>query len=147
MLLASLAAALLLVAATVVVGRLGLRAGADIRELESGIVRTSAARTERRRFAAGRTAIADAAENAAEAIQLGTATVQVGHGAIAAIPFGVLEAIPATRSGTRRVRAVHDETSEGVYRAISVVSGAVGNIVSRRMKGAESSLPSGDEHA
>lgn len=134
--LASAAAAGLLLVASWFVAQTVARRGAELRELESTIVRTAAARSERRRFVTTRTAIADAAENAAEAVQLGAATVRVGHGAIAAIPFGVLEAIPAARVGTKRVRAVHDETAGGVYRAISVVSGAVGTIVSRRMKGA-----------
>lgn len=135
MLLASWLLAGCLVLGTVVVARLALSVAAGERELESSIVRTSAARRERARFVSTRTAIAETAENAAEAVQLSALTVQVGHEAVAAIPFGVLEAIPATRAGTKRVRAVHDDASGGVYRAINVFSGAVGRVVSRRMKG------------
>ncbi len=137
MLLASGLAAAVLVVATVFVARAALRADGAQRELESTIVRTSAARRERARFATTREAIAGTAESAAEAVQFSAATVQVGHEVIASIPFGVLEAIPATRAGTKRVRSVHDETAGGVYRAINVISGAVGNVVSRKMKGTE----------
>lgn len=137
MLLASWLVGGLLVAATVVALRLAQRAGAVQRELESTIVRTSAARRERLRFASTRHAIAGTAENAAEAVQLSAATVQAGHEVIAAVPFGLLEAIPATRAGTKRVRSVHDDASGGVYRAINVASSAVGNVVSRRLKGTE----------
>lgn len=143
MLLASAVGAAAVVTATVLLVPWVLRAAAAQGELESMIVRTSAARRERARFASTREAIAETAENAAEAVQLGAATVQVGHEVIAALPFGVLEAIPATRSGTKRVRSVHDDTADGVYRAISVISGAVGNVVSRRMKG--SAKPAEDD--
>src|SRR5687767_8532938 len=114
MLLASTVAALVLIAATVVLGRLALGSAVAQGELESSLVRTSAARRERARFASTRQAIAGTAENAVEAVQLSAATVQVGHEVIAAIPFGVFEAIPATRAGTKRVRSVHDDTAGGV---------------------------------
>lgn len=137
MLLASTIGASVLIGATVVLGRLALASAGAQSELESSMLRTSAARRERARFAGTREAIAGTAENAVDAFQLSAATIQVGHEAIAAIPFGVFEAIPATRTGTKRVRSVHDETAGGVYRAINVVSGAVGTVVSRRMKGDE----------
>lgn len=135
MLLASWLVAGCLVAGTLVATRFVLRAAATQAEMESTVVRTAAARRERARFVGTRSAIAETAENAAEAVQLSALTVQVGHEAVVSIPFGVFEAIPATRAGTKRMRAVHDDASGGVYRAINVVSGAVGNVVSRRLKG------------
>ena len=135
MLFASAIAAGAVVAATLLVARQAHRAVVGQRELESTVRRTSAARRERARFASSRAAIAGTAEDAAEAIQLGALTVQVGHEAIVSIPFGMFEAIPATRAGTKRVRSVHDGTTGGLYRAISVISAAAGSVVSRRMKG------------
>jgi hypothetical protein len=126
-----------LVAGTFCAARFVLRAAATQAELESTVVRTAAARRERARFVGTRSAIAETAENVAEAVQLSALTVQVGHDAVVAVPFGVFEAIPATRAGTKRLRTVHDDASGGVYRAINVVSGAVGNVVSRRLKGSK----------
>lgn len=134
MLLAS-AATLLILAATFAVVSTVRVTGIRMQELESTILRTAAARSERRQFGDTRSAIANAAEGAAEAVQTTSATLQLSHELLAAIPFGVFEAIPATRTGTKRVRQVHDETADGVYRAISVVSGAVGDVVSARLKG------------
>ena len=44
-------------------------------------------------------------------VHLGTNTVRAVHMGIAAIPFGILEVIPATRHTSRLVRTVHDQIS------------------------------------
>lgn len=44
--------------------------------------------------------------------------VQTVHRGIAAIPFGVLGAIPVTRDTSRLVRRIHDASADGVYGAI-----------------------------
>ena len=63
-----------------------------------------------------------------------TRVVQRIHQGIAAIPFEVLEAIPATRDTARLVRGVHDLTSAGVYGSISAVNKGVGRGL-RRLTG------------
>lgn len=68
-----------------------------------------------------------ALQGSAEAgIEGTTRVVQRVHQGIAAIPFEVLEAIPATRDTARLVRGVHDLTSAGVYGSISAVNKGVG---------------------
>lgn len=64
--------------------------------------------------------------NAEAGIEGTTRVVQRIHQGIAAIPFEVLEAIPATRDTARLVRGVHDLTSAGVYGSISAVNKGVG---------------------
>ena len=57
----------------------------------------------------------------------GTRTVRAIHRGIAAIPFGILEAIPATRDATRVVRLSHDLIADAVYGGIAVVNRGVGH--------------------
>lgn len=56
----------------------------------------------------------------------GTEVVRAVHKGIAAIPFGVLERIPATRDTTRVVRQAHDLISAAVYGSIKAVNRGVG---------------------
>lgn len=64
-----------------------------------------------------------------------TALVQSIHKGIASIPFGVLEAIPATRSTTRLVRGIHDLTSAGVYGGISAANRGIGRSIRKQLSG------------
>lgn len=63
------------------------------------------------------------------------ALVQSIHKGIASIPFGVLEAIPATRSTTRLVRGIHDLTSAGVYGGISAANRGIGRSIRKQLSG------------
>lgn len=56
----------------------------------------------------------------------GTELVKGIHMGIANIPFGVLEAIPATRHTSRLVRGIHDLTSNTVYGSIKGTNKAIG---------------------
>lgn len=51
-------------------------------------------------------------------IDAGTSAVQAVHLGIAGIPFGILEAVPATRDATRVVRQTHDVIANAVYGSI-----------------------------
>jgi len=73
-------------------------------------------------------------------VSIGTDTVRGIHQGIASIPFGILEAIPATRETTRVVRAIHDQTAEVVYGAIGAVNRVLGKGL-RRGLGAEPPPP------
>jgi hypothetical protein len=59
-------------------------------------------------------------------VALGTQTVREIHKGIASIPFGILEAIPATRDSSRLVRALHDQTADVVYGSIGLVNRVLG---------------------
>ncbi len=78
------------------------------------------------RFIEGREQLLRAQESA-EALVHGSTTIVRGvHHGIAAIPFSILEAIPATRDTTRIVRGVHDLTADTVYGAISAINRVLG---------------------
>ncbi|AXQ31549.1 hypothetical protein D0B54_23940 [Solimonas sp. K1W22B-7] len=66
-------------------------------------------------------------------VGIGTDTVRGIHHGIASIPFGILEAIPATRDTTRIVRAIHDQTADTVYGAIGLVNRMLGKGLRRGM--------------
>ncbi|HEY0913966.1 MAG TPA: hypothetical protein VGE22_03755 [Solimonas sp.] len=66
-------------------------------------------------------------------VSIGTDTVRGIHHGIASIPFGILEAIPATRDTTRVVRAIHDQTADTVYGAINLVNRVLGKGLRRGM--------------
>lgn len=51
-------------------------------------------------------------------IDAGTSAVRAVHMGIAGIPFGILEAVPATRDATRVVRQTHDVIANAVYGSI-----------------------------
>lgn len=71
--------------------------------------------------------IADAQRLTEAVVSGGTQTVRTLHRGIAAIPFGILEAIPVTRDATRIVRASHDLISDAVYGSIQAVNRGVGH--------------------
>jgi hypothetical protein len=106
---------------------------------------TSAAARQRRRqesyardraiYFQSRSNIADAAYVTAVGVQRVAAVTRFGHKAIAAIPFGILRAIPATRAGSKRVQRTHDDISSAVYDAITVASGRSGDAVTKKMTG------------
>ncbi len=116
MLLASLALVVVTLAAAALAGtfRLWLRATAELDEARRRELRFRAWTNERARFLAARTAIAEATE-----------TTRAGHQAIAAIPFGILGAIPGARRGSKHVKGVHDGLADAVYDTIQRLSGEV----------------------
>lgn len=60
-------------------------------------------------------------------VSIGANAVRGIHHGIASVPFGILEAIPATRETTQLVRAIHDQTASTVYGAIGLVNRALGH--------------------
>ncbi len=56
----------------------------------------------------------------------GTRAARALHHGIAAIPFDLLEAIPATRETTRMVRNIHDFTADNIYGAIAALNRLAG---------------------
>jgi hypothetical protein len=137
MLLASLALLAVVAAAVMmaVTARLFLRAEAALLDVRRRELRHRAWASERARFLAARTSIADATTNTTEAVQLGSTITKAGHQAIAGIPFGILGAIPGTREPSRRDRDLHDSIADTVYGTISAVSEGVGEASRRRLTG------------
>lgn len=72
----------------------------------------------------------------------GTATVRAVHKGIASIPFGILEAIPATSVSAKNVRKTHDAIADGVYNTISGMNRLLGVAARKAIKptGSESNL-------
>ncbi|MGH8506192.1 MAG: hypothetical protein ACRETM_09545 [Stenotrophobium sp.] len=89
---------------------------------------------ELRRIAEAREQLAAAQAAAEIAVQGGTATVRAIHKGIAAIPFTILENIPATRDTTRQVRRIHDAISEGIYSGITIGNKLLGHAARSAIK-------------
>lgn len=70
--------------------------------------------------------ITEAQTLAQSVVSGGAATVKAVHKGIASIPFGILEAIPATSLPAKTVRQTHDAIADGVYGAIQGVNRLLG---------------------
>lgn len=83
----------------------------------------------------------DAQAKAEQVLETGGSVVREVHKGIARIPFDILEAIPATRDASKRVRDVHDTITDGVYGALSGLNKAVGRELRKGMKLEETPAP------
>jgi hypothetical protein len=115
---------------TVVVALQVIRRERALRELEVVAVRHRAEVAERRLFVRSREEVADIADAGTAALTLPAEITRATHQGIAAIPFGILEQIPATAQQTRVVRGIHDEISRGVYQAISGTTRGIAGLMS-----------------
>ena len=102
------------------------RLNARTSALAEQLARTAAVRAEAQLMREANQRLAQWQDVTETSIDSGTAAVRAIHRGIAAIPFDILEAIPATRDTTRLVRGVHDFTSDNVYAAISLVNRLAG---------------------
>ncbi len=103
--------------------RLQGRISAQARQLQ----RSAALQTEIRWWQSALDRLAQWQEVTESTIDGGAQAVRAMHQGIAAIPFGILEAIPATRDTSRVVRSVHDFTADNVYAAIAAVNRLAGS--------------------
>lgn len=90
------------------------------------LTRTAAVLAEAGRMKEANDRLAEWQEVTETTIDGGTQAVRAVHKGIAAIPFSILESIPATRDTAKVVRQVHDFTSDNVYAAISTVNRLAG---------------------
>lgn len=74
----------------------------------------------------------EALEATTTSVEITNSIVQTTHYAIASIPFGILESIPATAPVTKVVHEIHDTIADGVYGTISGVSRALRGAPRRR---------------
>ncbi|HWY24196.1 MAG TPA: hypothetical protein VNX47_04715 [Nevskia sp.] len=95
------------------------RAVREQEELRRAMQRLAAAMLEQARAEAQLQTLRDIQQAAEMGVALGAQTARSIHMGIAAIPFGILDAIPVTRHPSRLVRTVHDQISGVVYDSIS----------------------------
>jgi len=136
MLLASAVAAVVVVA--VITGftvRLFFATDRALVVAERAVRRQQAWANERSIFITSRARIADGVQVGTDAVVMGSSITRVSHRAIAAIPFGILRAIPATRERSKRIQAAHDERAARVYESIETMSGRIAEGVRRRLIG------------
>jgi len=120
---------LALLAATAGLALAQRRAAAEQAELRRAMQRLAAAMLEQARAEAQLQALRELQQAAQLGVDLGTSTVRAVHMGIAAIPFGILEAIPVTRPTSRLVRTVHDQISGVVYDSISGGNRLLGSVL------------------
>ena len=97
------------------------------REVPALLFRAEVLQSEATRLQRVERQLAEAQRLTEAVVSGGTQTVRAIHRGIAAIPFGILEAIPATRDATRVVRLSHDLISEAVYGGIGLVNRGAGH--------------------
>ncbi len=135
MLLASLALLAVAVAGSLLAftTRQWLQAARELEGLRSKELRARAWSAEQARFLQLRSSLADVAQTTSEAVQRGSRVTQASHRVIAALPFGILDAIPATSSGSRRARSLHDGIAGAVYGTLTGVGGGIAGRSRRRL--------------
>ncbi len=107
---------------------LRIQAGARAIEAHADqLRRSSALLIELRQRIEQQQRIAEAQQLTETAVDVGTQAVRQIHFSIAAIPFGILEAMPATRDTTRVVRQTHDVIADAVYGTIRGVNKLTGH--------------------
>ena len=121
---AVLALVLLLATLGIAVGSLRLDRG--VRSARALLFRSQVMQSEALRLQRAERQLADAQRMSETVVAGGAQTVRAIHMGIAAIPFGILEAIPVTRDTTRLVRATHDLIAGAVYGGIGAVNRGVG---------------------
>ena len=103
-----------------------LRLGSGIGDVRGLLFRAEILQSEASRLQRAERQLADAQRLTETVVAGGTQTVRAIHQGIAAIPFGILEAIPVTRDTTRLVRATHDLIAGAVYGGIGMVNRGLG---------------------
>lgn len=130
--------AILLLATTVGVVALAVlvpRRERSWRRMRQFGVRHAALTAERARLGRSRAEIVEASDGAGRAVVLPTEVTRFTHASIAAIPFTILEQIPATADTSRLVRRIHDDISRTVYDTISGTARGVSGVLGSRWHG------------
>lgn len=129
------ASALLLLCLLAAAGLLHMqrRAAAELAAAGRDIRRVAAALAEGVRAQAQLETLRLVTHGAEQTVQLGAETVRAVHLGIAAIPFGILEAIPVTRPTTRLVRGIHDGISNVVYDTITGANRLLGSTLRQNL--------------
>lgn len=124
------------------------RDGRETARCRDALIRAELRRSEALRLQQAEQRIAELQRLTENTVSGGTEVVRAVHKGIASIPFGVLEAIPATRDTTRVVRKAHDLISDTVYGTIKAVNQGIGAGVRQGLQsGAQPAQSPGDETA
>ncbi len=107
----------------------------QVAELAAQLERTAALKADLRWWRESLRRLAEWQEVTESGIDGGTRAVRAVHQGIAAIPFEILDAIPATRDTSRVVRNIHDFAADNVYAAISAVNQLLGSGSRRLIEG------------
>lgn len=128
-------------------GALGLAQRRTLREQEElrrVMQRLAAAMLEQARAEAQRRTLRELQQAAELGVDVGTNAVRAVHMGIAAIPFGILDAIPVTRHTSRLVRTVHDRISGVVYDSIAGGNRLLGSALRLGLKARDEDRPDGE---
>ena len=99
------------------------------KQCESHLLHVSSRQTDLDLLIENQLQLLDTQEKIEDTIDIATTTVRTVHKGIAAIPFGILEAIPTTRHTTKAVRITHDLISDVVYSSIKIANKTSGKII------------------
>lgn len=99
------------------------------KQCESHLLHVSSRQTDLELLIENQLQLLDTQEKIEDTIDIATTTVRTVHKGIAAIPFGILEAIPTTRHTTKAVRVTHDLISDMVYSGIKIANKTSGKII------------------
>ena len=133
--LIDLVLALVVLATTGVAIRAVRRQERAVVDLQRAVLRARMWRSEQALFLASRDRLAGIGDSASDTVDLPTAITRFSHDAIAAVPFAVLEAIPATADTTKVVHQIHDEIAHSVYDAISGTTRGIAGLIRRGLTG------------
>jgi hypothetical protein len=132
---------LLLLAGAAALGLEQVRVVREQEEQRRHMQRLAAAMLEQARAEAQRQTLREIQQAAELGVDVGTNTVRAIHMGIAAIPFGILDAIPVTRHGSRLVRTVHDQISGVVYDSIAGGNRLLGSALRLGLKDRDKDKP------
>lgn len=131
---ALLVALLIAIGLLIAVGLRTLKLKQELLRLEADLQRALAdGRAQAERLATLEN-LREAQATAEQVLAAGGSVVREVHKGIAAIPFNILESIPATREPSRLVRGVHDSITDGVYGALSGLNKAVGREIRKGLQ-------------
>jgi hypothetical protein len=116
------------------------------RQCESHLLHVSSQQAEFLLITDNQAQLLEAQEKLEDTIDIATNTVRTIHKGIAAIPFGILEAIPATRHTTKVVRGTHDLISDVVYSSISIVNKTTGKVIRKGLRKANNKCIEKDDN-
>lgn len=133
---ALLLALLVTVGLLLVVGLNLLKLKQELLSLESDLQRALAEGHHQAERLATLENLREAQATAEQVIAAGSSVVREVHKGIAAIPFDILDSIPATRDSSKVVRGVHDSIADGVYGALSGINKAVGREIRKTLQDA-----------
>lgn len=125
---------ILLPAATAGVALLLWKLRLRLHDVRMSVLRETTLREEIRIYETSRAELIAAQKVAEKSVDVGTDTVRLAHNLIAAIPFTVLENIPATREGAKAARKAHDRIAGNVYDSLTIANKLIGHGLRQTLK-------------